>query len=123
MKYMCTQTILILGVLTLALACSDDPTIIGPGHYIIIPGSATILSVNKAPLDENRCINDPGAVMFFFEPDDSTAIENYLFPNWSDTSYLTVADGKHPGRGWVMEESLTVGSTHPCDRYESHLGS
>ena len=81
------------------------------------PGLATILSMVDGDPDQG-CPNDPVEVQFEFAPTDPNARRNYLYPNVSDTGYIKIQTLADPSRGWLLEEGLTVGTTHPCVREE-----
>ena len=90
----------------------------GPCEYVDIPGVATIVSVENAPPEDYNCKNAV-VVTFDFVPDDPGAVDNYLFPNWSDTGqHLTVGGGMNPPLQWVLLQGLSKGSKHRCERSE-----
>ena len=112
--------LLLIGVLiTVTSNCSDDDFVIGQlCPYVNVEGSAEILSLLSVDPDANNCPRNPITVLFVFRPDDPSARDGYLHPQWSDTSHLTVGDGKNPNLGWTIGEGLVQGSIHDCVRSE-----
>jgi hypothetical protein len=98
---------------------SEDPPIIGgPCNYLDIQGTASIVSMGVPAPDDNNC-NHAVEVIFDFTPDDPSAADDYLLPNWSDKGqHLTVGDGKNPPKEWVLGQGLTPGTEHRCVRSE-----
>jgi len=111
----------ILFVFSFAMLNCDEERI-GACHYESIPGTATILSVEPASEGSYACI-DPVDVVFVFMPDDPSAPEDYLFPQYADTSYLTVGAGMLPPAEWVTIQNIIVGDQYECERKEDHGGS
>ena len=102
------------------LSCNEER--IGACHYESIPGTATILSVDPASESSYACI-DPVDVIFVFTPDDPSAPEEYLFPQYPDTSNLTVGAGMLPPMEWVIIQNIVVGNQYDCERMEDHGGA
>ena len=116
MKCLCALAILMMSILALALACSDDDTIIGPMNWVDVPGTSTILSIRDVSADSSVCV-DPVQVRFLFYPEDSVVGARHPSVTWPDTGLLRITSGYLPNRGWVLEEGLTVGSVHSCIRH------
>ncbi len=104
-------------LLLIMMGC-DERGNIGECHYDSIPGTATIVSIEPGQTGTHTCVN-PVEVVFDFAPDDSTARERYLYPEWPDTSvFLVVGSGNHPPEEWVILQGITVGNQYPCNRKE-----
>ena len=115
--------ILVGALLTAVPNCSNDDIVVGRcGPYTDVEGTAEILSLLAADPDANNCPRDPITVLFVFTPDDPSAHDDYLHPQWSDTSHLTVGDGKNPNLGWTIGEDLVQDSIHACVRSELTWG-
>ncbi len=63
-------------------------------------------------------------IVYDFAPDDSTAVDRYRIPSWSDTGRtFTLINGKNVPDGWAVKEGMTPGSEHPCLRHEIYKGA
>ena len=111
----------ILIVFSISMFNCNEETI-GACHYESIPGTAIIFSIKPGLESSNSCI-DPVEVLFVFSPDDPSAPEDYLFPQYADTSYLTVGAGMLPPAEWVTLQNIIVGNQYECERMEDHGGS
>ena len=102
----------------LCMLLSCEPIVGGPCEYVDIPGTATIVSVT--PVSEDAApAYDAVEVLFDFVPDDPSAAEKYLFPEWPDSGQkMTLWGGTSLPRQWVQDQGLAVESLHSCIRSE-----
>lgn len=108
--YFCAYIILI----PVLLACQHNesenylPPAGGRCHYVKIPGKAVIQEIKSADPTHNNCKNAV-EVLFRFVPDDPTAPDRYLHPDWTGPHHFIVGDGKNPPREWVNQIGLHKG--------------
>jgi hypothetical protein len=108
-------------------ACNGDsdslPVVVDECEYVDIPGTATIVNVREPDPGASNCRN-AGEIVFRFTPDDPTAPERYLIPDWPDTGQiLTVGNGMNPPRSWVQDRGLRKGTIHRAVRREITRGT
>ena len=91
--------------------------------YSSIKGTIEILSIELAPEEEFNCPVEPRKVLLKFTPDNLIDIDNYSFPNVSDTSELRINDGKNPSLNWIEQNGIEVGNVYDGTRSEILGGS
>ena len=110
-------------VITAIISCNKYHQASQNCQYKKFAGKAKIISISSAPTDENNCPLNPKKVIFAFTPNDSNAINNYLFRSWSDTSTLKINAGTNPSQNFLDSLNIFIGSEFICNRQEISQGT
>lgn len=124
MRRIIKPEVLLVMLLILFCFCSENNHLGGDCEYRNIPGKAVIFSITDAPDISFNCPNEPKVIKFNFRPDNLEDIDNYLFPNWTDSNKLiTIHNGMNPSNYWVIRNRIDIDDEFICFRNEILKGT
>lgn len=86
----------------------------GPCSGIEEKFQAVVIEIKIPPADENRCPNDPRAVIFALKKNNDDKPESFSFG---------IGDGKHPPQSCLEPNGIKLGATFEITRYTNTQGS